>query len=180
MPVCADPIWRESDTAMAYSPGVTDVEIQRLGPDEWKVFRDVRLRALRDAPYAFGSRYDDWVQAAENRWRARLTAVPLNLVARRDAELVGMASGVLDGEGEAELISMWVDPAARGSGVAATLVATVVDWATAAGRTTYLMVRSDNARAIAAYARAGFVDLGAPPDQDPDEPPENKMVHQMT
>jgi ribosomal protein S18 acetylase RimI-like enzyme len=39
------------------------------------------------------------------------------------------------------------------------------------------MVRSDNARAISAYTRAGFVDLGIPPDRDPDEPPENKMVH---
>ena len=42
------------------------------------------------------------------------------------------------------------------------------------------MVRSDNARAIAAYARAGFVDLGIPLGQDPDGPPENRMVHQMT
>ena len=42
------------------------------------------------------------------------------------------------------------------------------------------MVRSENARAISAYARAGFVDLGIPPGQDPDEPPENRMVHEMT
>jgi predicted GNAT family acetyltransferase len=104
--------------------------------------------------------------------------VPLNLVARRDGELVGMASGVLDGEEAAEVISMWVEPAARGSGVAAALVGAVVQWATAAGRTTYLMVRSDNARAIAAYTRAGFVDLGTPPGRPSDEPPENKMVHE--
>jgi ribosomal protein S18 acetylase RimI-like enzyme len=156
---------------------LTDVEIIRLGPDEWEVFRDLRLRALREAPYAFGSRYDDWVDAPESRWRDRLANVPLNVVALRDGELVGMASGVLDGDDEAELISMWVDPAARGSGVAADLVGAVVEWASASGRTTYLMVRSDNARAIAAYVRAGFVDLGIPPDQEPDEPPENKMVH---
>ena len=156
---------------------MTDVDVQRLGSDEWGLFREVRLRALREAPYAFASRYDDWVQAPEDRWRARLAAVPLNLVARRGDELLGMASGVLDGEDEAELISMWVDPAARGSGVFTALVEAVVEWAAAAGRTTCLMVRSDNARAIAAYARAGFVDLGIAPDQDPDEPPENKMVH---
>jgi len=156
---------------------VTDVEIQRLEPDEWERFREVRLRALQEAPYAFGSRYDDWVQAPESRWRDRLTSVPLNLVARRDGQLLGMASGVFEGEDAAELISMWVDPAARGSGVATALVGAVVEWAAGAGRTTYLMVRSENARAIASYARAGFVDLGIPPDQDPNEPPENKMVH---
>jgi ribosomal protein S18 acetylase RimI-like enzyme len=105
--------------------------------------------------------------------------VPLNLVARRGAALVGMASGFFDDEDGAELISMWVDPAVRGSGVGAALVGAVVAWAAAAGRPTYLMVRSDNARAIAAYARAGFVDLGIPSGQSPDEPPENRMVHRL-
>jgi len=82
---------------------VTDVEILSLAPDEWEAFRDLRLRALREAPYAFGSRYDDWVDAPDSRWRDRLANVPLNVVARRDGELVGMASGVLDGQDGAEL-----------------------------------------------------------------------------
>ena len=49
-------------------------ELARLGTDDWKIFRDVRLRSLADAPAAFGSRYDDWVSAPEVRWRARLRA----------------------------------------------------------------------------------------------------------
>ena len=157
-----------------------ELEIAILGPDDWELFRSVRLRALHDAPAAFGSRYEDWVAAPESRWRDRLANVPLNLVARRGDEPVGMASGVYDGDDEAELISMWVDPTVRGAGVAAALIDAVVHWAAEASRTTYLMVRSDNARAIAAYSRAGFVDLGIPPDRDPDEPPENKMVHPPT
>jgi ribosomal protein S18 acetylase RimI-like enzyme len=156
---------------------VDEWEIDDVGPEDWEQFREIRLRALHEAPHAFGSRYEDWVEAPETRWRDRLENVPLNLVARRGDQLLGMASGVLDGEDGAELISMWVDPAARGSGVGEALVRAVVAWAAAAGRSTYLMVRSDNARAIAAYARAGFVDLGIPPDQDPNEPPENRMVH---
>ena len=158
---------------------MTDVEIQRIGPDEWEVFRDLRLRALREAPYAFGSRYEDWAQAPEERWRDPLENVPLNLVARMDGELVGMASGVLENEDGAELISMWVDPVARGSGVADALIEAVVAWARTGNRSTYLMVRSENARAVSAYARAGFVDLGIPPGQDPDGPPENRMVSKM-
>jgi ribosomal protein S18 acetylase RimI-like enzyme len=156
---------------------VDEVEITTLGPEEWELFREIRLRALREAPYAFQSRYDDWAEASEARWRDRLALVPLNLVARLDGEPVGMASALLEEEGKAELISMWVDPAARGSGVAAALIGAVTEWAEAAGRTTYLMVRSDNERAIAAYARAGFVDLGIPPDRDPNEPPEIRMAH---
>ena len=159
---------------------MTDVEIQRIGPDEWEVFRDLRLRALREAPYAFGSRYEDWAQAPEERWRDRLENVPLNLVARMDGGLVGMASGVIEDEDGVELISMWVDPAARGCGVADALIEAVVAWARTGDRSTYLMVRSENARAVSAYTRAGFVDLGIPPGQDVDEPSENRMVHEMT
>jgi len=42
---------------------VDEVEIATLGPEDWELFREIRLRALREAPYAFGSRYDDWVDA---------------------------------------------------------------------------------------------------------------------
>jgi ribosomal protein S18 acetylase RimI-like enzyme len=150
------------------------VEIVELSSDDWAVFRDLRLRALAEAPEAFGSRLADWADAPEERWRARLEAVELNLVARRGAQHLGMASGSLDGDA-VELTSMWVDPQVRGQGVAGALCAAVVGWAHDAGRTTYLMVRSDNARAIAAYERAGFVDLGVPDDHD--GPPENRMVH---
>ncbi len=153
-------------------------ELARLGPDDWKIFRDVRLRSLADAPAAFGSRYDDWVSAPEVRWRARLTDVPLTVVARIDGETVGVASGMVDDEDWAELISMWVDPSARGTGVAHELIDAVAEWAAEQGRSLYLMVRSDNARAIRAYEKAGFVDRGVPGDWPTDEPPENRMEHQ--
>ena len=152
----------------------TALEIVELGPDEWATFREVRLRALAEAPEAFGSRLGDWADATEERWRARLGMVELNLVARCGDEHVGMVSGAVVGD-DAELISMWVAPAFRGRGIAAELSAAVVAWAEGAGRTTYLMVRSDNAQAITAYERAGFVDLGVPDDHT--GLPENRMVY---
>lgn len=151
-----------------------DLDIAQLTPDDWAAFKEVRLRALADAPEAFGSGLAAWADAPEERWRSRLESVPLNLVARKGDDVVGMASGVLDGE-DAELISMWVDPAARGTGTARALIDAVVGWAQGLGRSTYLLVRSNNARAIAAYERAGFVDLGVPECHD--GPPENRMVH---
>jgi len=149
----------------------------RLGPDDWKVFRDVRLRSLAEAPAAFGSRYDDWVSAPEERWRARLTDVPLTVVALDESETLGVASGTIDDDQWAELISMWVDPRARGTAVAHDLIGAVVEWAAEQGRSLYLMVRSDNARAIRAYEKAGFVDRGVPADWPADEPAENRMEH---
>ena len=62
---------------------MSDVDIEPIAPGDWQEFREVRLASLADAPDAFGSTYADWVGAAEERWRARLTDVPLTLVARR-------------------------------------------------------------------------------------------------
>ncbi|WP_139983730.1 GNAT family N-acetyltransferase [Nocardioides litoris] len=151
------------------------METIRLGPDDWETFREVRLRSLAEAPAAFGSRYADWVDAPEERWRQRLTDVPLTLVARAEGRVVGVVSGTRAEDGWAELISLWVDPALRGTGVVTDLVEAVVAWGAEQGRSTYLMVRADNARARAAYERAGFVDVGVPDDWPDDEPPEHRM-----
>lgn len=151
------------------------MEITRIGPDDWERFRAVRLASLSESPAAFGSRHADWVDAPAERWRSRLTQVPLNLLAQEETAVVGVVSGQPVGETWVELISMWVAPAARGTGVAARLIGEVADWAGAQDRSTYLMVHSDNVRARKAYVRAGFVDTGIPDDWPADEPPEHRM-----
>ncbi len=150
------------------------MDIERIGPDDWERFRAVRLASLADAPAAFGSRYEDWREASEERWRSRLTDVPLTLVAHDGGVDLGVVSGLPVGERWAELISMWVHPSARGTGAADDLIAAAVEWAAGQGRSSYLMVRRDNARARAAYERAGFVDRGVP-EGVPTGPTEHRM-----
>lgn len=135
------------------------VYLVRIGPDDWREFRAVRLASLADAPDAFGASYDDWAGADERRWRDRLTAVPLTVVARSAGGAVGVVCGA-SSDGEVELISMWVAPSHRGTGLAGRLIGEVVAWAD--GRATVLMVREGNEAAIRAYARAGFVDVPVP------------------
>lgn len=166
----------EPDDARGVDDGPS-VELVRIGAEEWREFRDVRLASLLEAPAAFGSRHADWADAPEERWRARLTDVPLTVVARSGGETLGVVSGA-ELEGAVELISMWVAPAARGTGLAGRLVGQVVGWAAERGLRTGLMVRDDNAVAIAAYERAGFVDHGVPDDWPDDEPPERRMWHE--
>lgn len=79
--------------AVWHDPHMAEPELVRLDADGWRDFRDVRLAALADSPGAFGSRHADWVHAHEERWRARLTDVPLTLVARGEEGLVGVVSG---------------------------------------------------------------------------------------
>ena len=151
------------------------MDITRIGPADWERFRTVRLAALSDSPAAFGSRYADWVDAPAEQWQSRLSQVPLTLLAHKATKVVGVVSGLPVEEDWAELISMWVAPAARGTGVAGQLIGAVVDWAAGQDRKTFLMVRGDNTRALKSYERAGFVDTGIPEGWPADEPPEHRM-----
>ena len=153
---------------------MSEPELVRLDADGWRDFRDVRLASLADAPGAFGATYADWVDAPESRWRARLTDVPFTVVASVDGRGVGVVSGAPSAD-HVELISMWVAPDHRGTGLAARLIASVAGWAASRGHDTYLMVRDDNERAITAYEKAGFVDLGVPEDWPVDALRERRM-----
>ncbi len=141
------------------------IAIRRLGADDWPIWRELRLAALGEAPYAFGSKLADWQGDGdrEQRWRDRLAAA-------------GMVSGIGTG-GEVELISLWVAPWARGQGVADALVDAVVGWARALpAAAVALAVREGNTHAVTLYLRHGFVDKGPLAPEDADAPGERRMV----
>ncbi|MBY6686830.1 GNAT family N-acetyltransferase [Rhodococcus sp. BP-149] len=136
------------------------IEIHSVTADDWKSWRSVRLAALAADPDVFGSTFADWQDAPEHRWRTRLS-IPgaLDVIAFSDAVPVGLASGVpnADDPDSAELISMWVDAAARGQGVARSLITAIAEWAVASGALRLeLSVMPDNDAARRAYERMGF------------------------
>ncbi len=140
------------------------LEVQAISPDDWERWRELRLAALAEAPGAFGSQLADWQDAPEQRWRDRLAwRGAANFVAVVDGQDAGMASGIeSDADpGQAELISMWVAPTARGRGVGDALIEVVRRWATAGGLPVLgLDVVIDNPAARALYARHGFAVVG--------------------
>lgn len=144
------------------------IEVQLLGPDDWQLWRQLRLEALAESAAAFRSTLAEWTGSgdAEERWRTRLSRVPLNIMLRSNGAPAGMVSACIRADGIAELISMWVAPFARGRGVGNAAVRVVLGWAQP--REVMLSVKSDNRPAIALYQRHGFVDAGQSPD-DPDE-----------
>jgi ribosomal protein S18 acetylase RimI-like enzyme len=149
------------------------LELRTLGPEDWTLWRELRLAALSEAPYAFGSTLAEWTGAGdrEERWRSRLE-IPgaRDVVAILDGRPVGMASGVPAKEAAGvELISMWVSPVARGRGVGDLLIRAVEQWAVERHATTLLLsVMPDNGKAIALYERHGFADVGELSDLRPD------------
>ena len=147
------------------------IDVREIGPDDWKAWRELRLAALEEAPYAFGSQLADWVDATEDRWRERLS-VPgaYQVIASLDGTPVGMAGGFPAEEaGVAHLVSMWIAPAGRGRGVGDTLMGAIEDWARGTGaRILKLSVADGNEPAHKLYLRNGFADTDEPGDLMPD------------
>jgi GNAT superfamily N-acetyltransferase len=138
-------------------------EIVRLGPEDWERLRRVRLRALRDAPLAFGSTLDETAARPREVWVSQLRELPTWVAATSHAD-VGLVRGGRDHDAptRAWLLSMWVAPEARGRGVGDALVRSVVGWARDAGFVELRLEVGDlNAPAIQLYARHGFVPTGA-------------------
>lgn len=141
------------------------ITLQPLTPDDWPVWRELRLAALADAPDAFCARLADWQgeHDREERWRGRLSIPGAHdVVASLDGTPAGMASGVPSNEhGAVELISMWVAPGARGHGVGDALIGEVERLARSTGATVlWLLVMEHNATATALYRRNGFEPTG--------------------
>jgi GNAT superfamily N-acetyltransferase len=146
------------------------VELRVLTSDDWAMWRELRIAALSDAPDAFDTRLADvrGDRDREERWRARLElSGSHNLIAMLDGRPAGMASGVPAAEdGVAELISMWVSPAARGHGVGDELITGIERWARRSGaQILRLRVMRVNEPAIALYHRKGFTDEQCAPDR---------------
>jgi ribosomal protein S18 acetylase RimI-like enzyme len=139
---------------------MTAVRIERMGPDEGCRWRDIRLEALREAPYAFGTKYTDAALWTSARWEAQVTqfATFVAVVEGRD---VGVARGAAHRSSDVrELISMWVAPTARRRQIGSRLIDSVAAWATADGATALVLeVVATNAAALAMYERADFLRL---------------------
>lgn len=145
------------------------VELRHLTADDWRLWRTVRLRALAEAPHAFGSKLADWQggDELEPRWRQRLTEVPTNVVALVDGQPAGQVSGTAPGtDGRVDLISMWVDPSQRGTGLSGALIGEIVAYARGIGAPAVaLSVKVANEPARRRYRREGFVETGEPPHE---------------
>ena len=127
-------------------------ELRRLGPDDWEMFRDIRLRSLADSPDAFGSTLEREQAFTEDDWRQRVSG-PVYVVTDPDPVSVG---GIFDYDGIGQIWGMWTDPAHRGRGHARR----ILDAITPLLPTVQLHVNLANADARTAYERYGFVGTG--------------------
>jgi GNAT superfamily N-acetyltransferase len=138
------------------------IRLRQLGEEDWATYRRVRLEALREAPYAFGSTLAREQDRPEADWRRALTS-RVRFVAESGSAVVGTVScGDGESTGVAALTAMWVDPGFRRQGIGALLVQRVIEWARETGYSQLVLwVVDGNDDAERLYARHGFRRTGA-------------------
>jgi GNAT superfamily N-acetyltransferase len=130
-------------------------------------FKTVRLTALKDAPTAFGSTYQKESQTPDQDWLKRASTWnsgrSVCYIAMDEDAACGIVAGKCDDNRaqQAWLMSMWVAPAYRRTGLGARLVNAVEQWARNQGVTELrLMAVSTNVGAMRFYERCGFAMTG--------------------
>ena len=142
--------------------------VRRVEAADWSRLRDLRLHALASDPAVFESSHDAESNMPDESWQtwaAAASAGPDQAVylATASDRLVGIAGGFRRDEAPDtyHLISMWVDPGHRRSGVGTALIDAVAEWATQAGGTTvdlWVVDGADAARQV--YEANGFEATG--------------------
>lgn len=139
-------------------------------PHEWRVYRNLRLRALEDSPDAFGMTFAEEKDREDTEWSNRLasgadTRWNFPVVAEFAREAIGLAWGRIEPSNPevAHLYQMWVDPRFRRLGAGQMLLQAVIGWAKDANvRYLVLGVTCGDSAARRLYSRAGFKPVGEP------------------
>ncbi len=141
------------------------IVIRRITANEGALLRRLRIAALTEAPYAFGARLDDTLaeplasfDATAARHASSATSTTfIAFVGGEAVGLIGAFEAVLPPE-RCFICSLWLEPAHRGTGIAAQLVHTASAWlCQRSGQDVFAWVADANRRALAFYQKIGFV-----------------------
>ncbi len=142
--------------------------IRRLRQGEGVPLRELRLRALGDAPYAFATSLEAAEARSAEHWedfalKSETAETQVTFVVVSNGMWLGMASAFVDSDEPrtAQMVQMWVEPESRGLGLGRELVDAVVDWARERGVTQLrASVTEGNIAAGSLYAAVGLLATG--------------------
>lgn len=141
------------------------VELRRLRNGEAARLRELRLRALEDAPAAFATSLEQGHAEPPERWAewtmsGATAETQVTVVAVDGDRWLGMVVGRLLTRA-AWLEALWVDPSVRRAGLGSGLIEAIAAWSRDRGAATLeLSVTDGNEAAKALYAHCGFVETG--------------------
>ena len=135
--------------------------VTRIRSDQWRILRDVRLRALEEAPYAFGTTLAEGKKRTDRDWQdmARDHATLSDrayFMAYGGDNPCGMAGCYRAAPDTVVLTAMWVAPEVRGQKIGEQIVRAVIKWAREGGVTKLEAWVSENNPARFFYQKVGF------------------------
>ena len=148
--------------------GSAGTRVRRVRPTDAARTRALRLEMLADSPLAFLETIAEAAARPHREFVDRIVQTSdgpkrAQFVAEHDGRLVGHAGGMASRD-EPDLtvvFAVYVTPSWRGRGVLPLLIDAIADWSRASGRPELLLeVVVGNDRAMRAYERLGFVDIG--------------------
>lgn len=136
------------------------IEIITPKQEESARLRELRLRALADAPFAFGADYKVESEKPLEYWQEYLrnTDWCFAVIDGKDIGLLSVDKADADRGSDCWMASWWIDEAYRGQGIPKLMLNWLDNLCTSKGWTKQgLGVWPENERAIAAYIKLGFI-----------------------
>lgn len=140
------------------------ISIRKLNEDDWRVFSEVRLRALRTDPQVFGSTYERESKFTEAEWRERLQSENSAIFMLFDDQTpIGMTGASVfneDPSGQSAIFwGSWLAPDFRRKGLSELMYKTRIEWAKARPEIKRIIVshRASNTASKFANQKHGFV-----------------------
>ncbi|HYD19601.1 MAG TPA: GNAT family protein [Patescibacteria group bacterium] len=136
--------------------------VRLFTPDEWPLYKAVRLRALQTDPKVFGSNYAREVPRPDEEWQRALTRADMGVFGIFEGDaVIGMTGIVIDAEdpSTAKLWGSWLAPEWRGRGISADMYRARIGWAEAHPTARRIIVshRESNLASKHANQKHGFV-----------------------
>lgn len=159
--------------------------LRQLTPDDWPLYRDLRLEALRKHP-AFFSPSRDETNFSESDWRARLSnpnSATFGLFS--GSEMIGLTGIVREGNDPSSttalLVSSYLQREFRGKGLSKLFFDARIQWAEVQGdiKTLILEHRDDNLPSQRAHAKFGFEMIGSEEQTWPDGAVRPSLKYQL-
>ena len=145
--------------------------------NEWKAWKELRLKALQDSPQSLGELYADAAKKTDDEWKGKMQEVASSSIADTLFAIIGeQPVGMMyvfvrnDQKNTGGIGGLWVSSEHRQQGIGKDLVLAALDWLTKKHlkRVTFWN-NKDNPTSSAFYEKIGFVYSGVekPLESDP-------------
>jgi len=138
-----------------------EYSIRKLDENDWRIFSEIRLRALQTDPSVFGSNHERESKFPESEWRSQLNNPDAAVFAVFDGERpVGMTGVAVDRDDPSRKTALlwgsWLEPSARGKGISKLMYEARIGWARQQAGVERIIVSHRESNVASKFANQNF------------------------